>query len=123
MPVGKYPSLNAGISEPVGDKHTEASVLNTPLAVPLTMPRKIEPGDLSLAGGHDELPAALVLVPTSAARHRHFGEALNAGFEHRPGLCAVAVNLHRRSYPALVVERSDRDHHCLGHQLGLDRDR
>ena len=72
-----------------------------------------------LAGGHDEPPAAL--VPTSAARHRHFREALNAGFEHRPGLCAVAVDLHRRSYPALVVERSHRDHHCLRHQLGLDR--
>ena len=65
-------------------------------------------------------PAAL--VPTSAARHRHFRKALNAGFEHRPGLCAVAVDLHRRSYPVLVVKRSDRDHHCLWHQLDLDRD-
>jgi hypothetical protein len=47
---------------------------------------------------------ASALVPISAARHRHFREALNASFEHRPGMCAVAVDMHRlsgRCHPAI----------------------
>src|SRR6516164_6621148 len=67
-------------------------------------------------------PAAALSTKAGSPR-RHFREALPFTTQAHPSLGAVAKDLRRRLDPALVVERARRNHHDIGHHLGLLDDR
>src|SRR5256885_16688870 len=60
---------------------------------------------------------------TASRSARHFRKPLSVAAELYPWLGAVAEDLHRRLYPARVVERTGHDHRDVRHDLGLVEER